>query len=161
MYQLSKRIRMLIKRCACRKPCLVHCWPWQGYTHRQGYGESFALIEGQRERYVHRIVWAAQYGHRARLEVTHTCDHPPCCNPEHLIERTHAANMLDMVTKGRARYQDISPRTRAIYARIYDGTGDTFAAIGAEYGVSQPRVSFIKARLDRERMPSTPVEAEA
>ena len=151
MYQLSRRINMRIRKCACGDPCAQHCWPWQGYTDAEGYGESFAQIEGQRERYVHRIVWAAQHGHRALLEVTHTCDNPPCANPAHLRLRTHAENMADMYAKGRDRLRELSSRTREIYARIYDGSGTTFASIGAEYGISQPRVSQIKARLDRER----------
>lgn len=31
----------------------------------------------------------------------HTCDNPPCWNPDHLLRATQAANVQDAITKGR------------------------------------------------------------
>jgi HNH endonuclease len=59
----------------------------------------------------HRLAWEFRHGPiRPGLSVLHTCDHPPCCNPAHLVLGTHADNMADnmadMWAKGRAARGD-------------------------------------------------------
>jgi hypothetical protein len=42
----------------------------------------------------HRVVYEALVGPVPEgLELDHTCDNPPCCNPGHLEPVTHAENM--------------------------------------------------------------------
>jgi len=38
------------------------------------------------------------------MQACHTCDNPPCVNPDHLFEGTPLYNTRDKITKGRARY---------------------------------------------------------
>lgn len=49
---------------------------------------------------VSRLVLEVLYGHEPTT-ARHTCDYPPCVNPRHLIDGTHADNMADMAERGR------------------------------------------------------------
>lgn len=71
------------------------CWEWKAGRHTQGYGLFW--FEGTTHR-AHRLVMG-----EPKLHVLHTCDNPPCCNPNHLFLGTDADNMEDKVLKGRAR----------------------------------------------------------
>jgi DNA-binding transcriptional regulator YiaG len=49
-------------------------------------------VDGQRD-YAHRIAYRQVNGEiPAGLVVMHTCDFPPCCNPDHLVAGTIAMN---------------------------------------------------------------------
>lgn len=75
------------------------CWEWRASRNGQGYGEF-----GLRDRNVkaHRVSYVIANGSiQDDLDVLHTCDNPPCCNPAHLFQGTHTDNMQDMLHKGR------------------------------------------------------------
>ena len=75
------------------------CWEWKLAGYPSGYGN---LYWGRRKTYVHRIAWELTNGPIPDgLEVCHTCDNPPCCNPDHLFLGTHQENIQDSVEKGR------------------------------------------------------------
>lgn len=75
------------------------CREWPGRKGRNGYG-LLTLRGGTL--YAHRVVWELVNGPIPEgMEVCHTCDNPPCCNPAHLFLGTHQDNMLDMAQKGR------------------------------------------------------------
>jgi len=71
------------------------CWEWQGTINNRGYGKLDRL-------YAHRFAYQQANGPiPPGLEVMHSCDNPPCCNPSHLSVGTHTDNMKDMARKGR------------------------------------------------------------
>jgi hypothetical protein len=87
------------------------------------------------------------------MEVCHTCDNPPCVNPDHLFLGTHGDNMRDSSVKGRqghpgeqngravltaAQVADIRARATGAYGEL--------SALAREYGVGTGTMSKILKR---------------
>ena len=76
------------------------CWEWQG-SKSGGYG-LFSI-----DRIAHkasRVAYTFTKGPITDgLFVLHSCDNPPCCNPEHLRLGTYRDNTDDKMKRGRAR----------------------------------------------------------
>jgi hypothetical protein len=75
------------------------CWDWPKLLcyGKDGYGNLKGFP-------AHRVSFALHYWEPpVDLEVCHTCDRPPCCNPAHLFLGTHKENHRDSALKGRRR----------------------------------------------------------
>lgn len=90
------------------------CWLWTGSCIAAGYGQIEVRENGRRKSLrVHRVVWELLRGPIPEgLVLCHTCDNPPCCNPDHLFVGTHRDNILDMVSKGRNVGNALDPEER-------------------------------------------------
>lgn len=79
------------------------CWEWTGTTNRQGYGVVGLFIDGRPIGIpAPRLQWMHSHGPIPDgLVIMHTCDNPPCINPDHLALGTQASNLTDMRAKGR------------------------------------------------------------
>ncbi len=119
---------------------LNECWEWVGGTNTAGYGH-LGTPDGKRH-LSHRLVVAAQPGE----VVMHSCDNPPCCNPLHLERSTHAANMADMVSKGRQQKGESHWNSKLSYEQIEAIRGDLRSStiIGQEYGLSSGAIRKIR-----------------
>lgn len=92
--EFKQRVRWLPKSS-------LGCKVWDGARGSGGYG--IVTINGKKQR-AHRASFQHFNGPLENgLFVCHKCDCPPCVNPDHLFQATHAENMLDMSQKGRAR----------------------------------------------------------
>lgn len=84
------------------------CWLWTGTRNLQGYGTTThrSLPIG-----AHRLAYELTHGFTipAGMIVMHTCDNPPCVNPDHLRLGTQRDNVRDMTARGRSRTHLVRP----------------------------------------------------
>ncbi len=75
------------------------CWEWLAGKDGKGYGSIWC--DGKSE-IASRVAWKLANGPIPDgIDVLHTCDNPPCCNPGHLHLGTDADNTADKVARGR------------------------------------------------------------
>ena len=83
------------------------CHEWQRKRNKSNYG--LFKYENQWS-LAHRVSYILSRGDIPEgLFVCHSCDNPPCVNPDHLWLGTHQDNMDDMVKKGRSKRKTPSP----------------------------------------------------
>lgn len=95
------------------------CWLWLAGTDKDGYGK-FAItapagvFPKQKHVRAHRLSWELRNGPLSDLRVTrHSCNNPPCVNPDHIQPGVQADNIGDQLAIGthitQLRKTDIYP----------------------------------------------------
>ena len=126
------------------------CWEWQGARGPKGYGITTASGHPYNKR-AHRVSYEKAHGtFPPEMLVCHTCDNPPCVNPEHLFLGTYADNSDDKVAKGRHPHGESHGRAKiteadvvAIREKYAVMTGKELAA---QYGMSLRQIMNIVHR---------------
>lgn len=141
------------------------CWPWEGGRRP---------IPKERRGRVSKDEWYGDFrgkpASRACLEilsgtdvprdmfVLHSCDHPWCVNPRHLRIGTHADNMRDMSSRGRASsgIDNSQHGMKSIFAKLSETDvldirrrvylGQSIQSIASEFHVSAAAVYLIHRR---------------
>lgn len=122
------------------------CWLWTAYKEKNGYGKC--TIQGK-PKWSHRAAFMIHNGFLTRgLEVMHICDNPPCVNPAHLVEGTHADNMGDCCSKGRNAFGEIHKMAKLTSDQIEQiksmrNDGRLYREIAEKFGVTRHNISFI------------------
>jgi len=126
------------------------CWLWLGCKLRTGYGR--VNINNQ-VHLAHRIAFSLNSGNvEVEGEIAHSCDNPPCCNPNHGFLTDHAGNVRDMDRKGRrviTRGESVNTtklsetQVKSIRLEYRRGNG---AELGRKYGVTGGSIGRIAAR---------------
>lgn len=125
------------------------CIIWAGSKDRDGYGT--VSLAGKKYQ-AHRVAYSKHYGIDIQGSVIrHTCDNPPCVNPEHLIIGTHQDNMRDMVSRGRQRKAKGEQNSKAKltaadvkHIRRLIANGEMLKDIAKNYGVRTTTITAIK-----------------
>lgn len=128
------------------------CWEWTARRNADGYGQFY--LEGKLA-LAHRMAWWLIHSSIPEsICVLHTCDNPPCCNPNHLFLGTKADNAEDRDGKGRRRAPKGELNTAAklteeqvLAIRRESASGETSQKeLAHEYGVTPPAISKIVLR---------------
>lgn len=133
------------------------CWPWQAATNqkRMGYG-VWCPVRGTTYR-AHRVAAYMVYG-ASDLIVLHSCDNPPCCNPNHLRYGDHAENANETVQRGRhvARHGEDSFTAKLKEHQISEIRASKASAvsIAEKYGVSDMTIFRIRSGRTWRRVPA-------
>lgn len=125
------------------------CWIWTGKAHKRRYGYL-----GYQGRFVlaHRLSWELTNGPIPEgMDVCHTCDNPPCCNPAHLWIGTRADNNADKIAKGRevVLRGEMHGMAKLTWDQVSEirsryGAGEKGqVALAREYGVSKNLIHLI------------------
>lgn len=78
------------------------CWEWKYQRDSKGYGRLNSKLVPTH--IASRAAYILTYGHIPdEILVCHSCDNPPCCNPQHLFLGTEKDNFNDAVSKGRRK----------------------------------------------------------
>lgn len=124
------------------------CHVWAG-TKLKGtsYGQFWLNAKFE---YSHRVAFFIANGpFDEELNVLHTCDNPPCCNPQHLFLGTHKDNAQDCLNKGRFSEGERSGACRISdndcnsLVELYQSGGFTQEQLAARFGISGSQASRI------------------
>lgn len=126
--------RLLEKKAADSK-----CWTIdKKYRDAHGYGRI--PFQGKSHK-AHRVAYLRAFGDfDKKLHVRHTCDNPPCCNPDHLILGTHADNMGDMAKRERSGRRKLSNAQRLQIKRLYAERGERIVDLATQFLVSRQTI---------------------
>ncbi len=127
------------------------CWIWRGYVNSRGYGHITQTVEPGRQRpyKAHRYVYEMFVGPIPEGKMLrHSCDNPPCVNPDHLTPGDAADNAMDMAVRNRSTRGSknassllTEDQVREIVRRC--GSGERKKDVAATFGVSPSAVSGI------------------
>lgn len=122
------------------------CWEWQGTTNDYGYGVF--LLPGEKPIRAHRFSYEQIHGPIPHgCIIMHTCDNPPCVNPDHLRLGTKADNNRDTAIKRRHHYGTDHWNGRLTDEQVKDIRASTErqSVLAKHYKISQSYVSWLKS----------------
>ena len=138
------------------------CWEWNGTKNSNGYGQVYFNGKGCPATRMAAAIWK-YFPLIPYLEVCHSCDNPPCINPDHLFIATHAKNMRDCRTKGRMHIVVPPNGERNHLSKLKDADiptirkrhidGDSYYSIGKDYGIGTDNIRLICQKKTWKHIP--------
>ena len=133
--------------------CEQCCWPWQGSRYPNQYGRFFLPSSHTNQCSTHVFMCEWAWGPLNGLFACHSCDNPPCVQPNHLWPGTNQHNIQDAARKQRLN-SPIGERHGSAQLTANDipmiftmrRNGMTYAAIAAHFHVSYYTVKDVLRR---------------
>lgn len=128
------------------------CWEWTGQRKKDRFDYGLLWI-GQGVKRAHRVSYEVHKGPIPEgLDILHSCDNPPCINPDHLSVGTRGENCTDAASRDRFPLNEKHHNTKLTVEQVkeireYDGDF-TQAELAKLYGVHQ---SLINRIINRKR----------
>ena len=122
------------------------CFVWQYARDKNGYGVS----NGNQK--AHRVVWESFYGPIPKgMLICHSCDSPPCVNPDHLFLGSPKDNSRDAVYKGRLAHGEKHYAAKLVEAdvRLIRATTPYYGylnVLAEQFGVSRHLISKVRSK---------------
>lgn len=138
------------------------CWPWTGSRWKAGYGH---LRYDGKTWGAHRFaLFLATGSDPGKAHALHSCDNPPCCNPDHIRAGTSYDNMHDAIRRGRltwrgdksGEHNGRAKLTAEIVSQIraeYAAGGIHQRDLARRYGLGQTQLSRIIRREHWDHVP--------
>lgn len=133
------------------------CWCWLGVrVGVAGYGQFTTF--GRARSYVHRVSFELEHGvdlvavRSGGPLVCHSCDNPPCVNPDHLFLGSGVDNAQDMIRKGRQapapQFGEHNPQAILTAADVRAIRADTrkLTEIATAFGIAVSTTSQVRTR---------------
>lgn len=120
--------------------------------HKQGYAYIHRYFpDGTRHGiFIHRLVCERRHGPMGEFDALHSCDNPPCINPNHIRPGTHSDNMRDMIARNRRNLKGErhygATITEATARLILNEQGLSQRQIALKFGVPITIVKSIRRR---------------
>lgn len=133
------------------------CWLWKGDTDRDSYG---VFLWGGKVRPAHELALSFTTGEKRHpdLETRHSCDTPPCCNPNHLQFGTRQENVNDMLERGRGATPGRKlTDDQVVTIRERRSMGARQKDLAEQFGVTDGQISMI-VRGERWKHLGGPIE---
>lgn len=121
------------------------CWEWKSGKSRLGYGffrRSTGIMVS-----AHRMAYELHEGSiDEELDVLHSCDNPPCCNPKHLYQGSHQQNMTDKIIRGRMGKVVKLSAAQVLEIRRLVSSGKSQTEVARRFKVCGPTINAVVHR---------------
>lgn len=138
-----KNTEKILGRCTPQGDCMI----WQGATHRQGYG--MIRVDAKMQT-VHRVVGLDKYGNpgdSGTYKFSQTCGNKLCCNPDHIVVKTHSDVMNDCVPWRKpktGKRSTLQPEDVVAIRNDPDSGWGSFVRLAKKYGTTENTVGKIR-----------------
>lgn len=122
------------------------CKEWSGCRFKQGYG--VIRISGKNLK-AHRVSLEHSLGRplRESMHALHSCNNPPCCNPDHLREGTNQENVDDKLRSNRQPRGETNGKAKLTLDQVNEirqnQKGLTQYQLADQYNVKRPCIAKI------------------